>query len=124
MTSGVTLQDFCRSVGEELTRIDSSLADYISSQYSNEKVNDTNKPNSSNEVLTTGLKAMLKPMIRSMFVGFVECPVAMFMWDQWILGIDVGDYDVWVPLATLTLLLLKEPLMRATNVCSFYANSI
>ncbi|XP_063713291.1 uncharacterized protein LOC134841318 isoform X2 [Symsagittifera roscoffensis] len=115
-TTGVKLQEFCKGVGEELRKIDSSLTDYISSLYSQEKVNDTTKPDSANEVLTASLKAMLKPLIRSMFVGFLECEVVLYMWDQWLMGLDVGgDYDVWTPLATLTLLLMKEPLMRATN---------
>ncbi|XP_075264161.1 uncharacterized protein LOC142356058 isoform X2 [Convolutriloba macropyga] len=114
-TGGTKLHEFCRSVGTELTRIDSSLTDYISSLYSREKVTDTTNANSANEVLTAGLKAMLKPMIRSMFVGFVECEVVLYMWDQWLMGLDTPEYDVWLPLATLTILLMKEPLMRATN---------
>ncbi|XP_071502366.1 uncharacterized protein [Diadema antillarum] len=69
--------------------------------------------------LAESLKQITRPMIRSIFVGYLSLEAVLFIWDQHVIGLDAPEFDVIPPIMVLILLLHKTQLMEcqtATDV--------
>ncbi|VDI26236.1 Hypothetical predicted protein [Mytilus galloprovincialis] len=69
-------------------------------------------------LLTEGLMTLIRPMIRSVFVTYLKMDTLLYIWDQYMIGVDTpGFNNEWLAIVTVTLLgLIKEKLKEATSV--------
>ncbi|KAL4224027.1 hypothetical protein ACF0H5_017484 [Mactra antiquata] len=68
-------------------------------------------------VLKDGLTILIRPLIRSMFVGYLRMDSLLYVWDQYMIGIDTPGFNVEL-LAIVTAIilgLLKDKLKEAQN---------
>ncbi|XP_052072287.1 uncharacterized protein LOC127710461 isoform X4 [Mytilus californianus] len=68
-------------------------------------------------LLTEGLMTLIRPMIRSVFVTYLKMDTLLYIWDQYMIGVDTpGFNNEWLAIVTVTLLgLIKEKLKEATS---------
>ncbi|XP_060558814.1 uncharacterized protein LOC132719086 [Ruditapes philippinarum] len=56
-------------------------------------------------VLKDGLTILIRPLIRSMFVGYLRMDTLLFVWDQYMIGLDSPGFNVEL-LAIITAIIL------------------
>ncbi|XP_033627019.1 uncharacterized protein LOC117289929 isoform X2 [Asterias rubens] len=66
--------------------------------------------------MVQGIKPLVRPMSRCLFVGYLSLDAVMFVWDQYILGLDRPDYDVIPSLAAIVLMLLRKYLLQCQSL--------
>ncbi|XP_053375032.1 uncharacterized protein LOC123533928 isoform X2 [Mercenaria mercenaria] len=61
-------------------------------------------------VLKDGLTILIRPLIRAMFVGYLRMDTLLYVWDQYMIGLDSPGYNVeWLAIVTAIILgLLKD----------------
>ncbi|XP_052802733.1 uncharacterized protein LOC128232959 isoform X2 [Mya arenaria] len=61
-------------------------------------------------VLKDGLTILVRPLIRSMFVGYLRLDTLLYVWDQYMIGLDTPGFNVeWLAIVTAIILgLLKD----------------
>ncbi|KAI1893539.1 hypothetical protein AGOR_G00124770 [Albula goreensis] len=64
------------------------------------------------ESLLTGVKDILQPVIEVFFVGYLAMPSLLYVWDQYIIGLDSPSYDCLPAFCFAFLLLLKDHLQH------------
>ncbi|KAJ8318236.1 LOW QUALITY PROTEIN: hypothetical protein KUTeg_003327 [Tegillarca granosa] len=71
--------------------------------------------------LMDGMTAMLRPAIRSMFVTFLRTDTLLYVWDQYMIGIDTPGFSTeWMSIVCVTTIgLLKEKIRESGSVRQF-----
>ncbi|XP_013383272.1 uncharacterized protein LOC106153737 [Lingula anatina] len=69
-------------------------------------------------VFEEGLTTLVRPCIKALFVGFLNIDTVLYIWDQYIIGLDVPGYHTeCLPVFTVVyLMLLKDQLMRCDDI--------
>ncbi|XP_032823762.1 uncharacterized protein LOC116950238 [Petromyzon marinus] len=67
------------------------------------------------EAVMIGLVALLQPVVRVLFVGFLQLEVLLYVWDQYILGLEQPAYDCLPAFCLCLLLLLRDQLLTCDN---------
>ncbi|ESP02547.1 hypothetical protein LOTGIDRAFT_171946 [Lottia gigantea] len=71
---------------------------------------------SSKAVLTEGLTMLIRPFIRAVFVGYLKMDVLLYVWDQYIIGLDIPGFGTeWLAVVTATLLGLLQEYLKNCN---------
>lgn len=65
--------------------------------------------------LAENLKQVTRPMIRSMFVGYLSSDAILYVWDQHILGLDAPEFDIIPAITVLIFIYLKKPLLACNS---------
>ncbi|XP_072047910.1 uncharacterized protein [Amphiura filiformis] len=68
------------------------------------------------EALLEGLKSLIRPMVRCMFVGYLTLDTVLYIWDQHIIGLDTPIYDIVPTMAAVVLKLLNQTLMECSTL--------
>ncbi|XP_019622029.1 PREDICTED: uncharacterized protein LOC109468212 [Branchiostoma belcheri] len=100
---------FADTVADLLQQHDDHLATAISTAFA------TDKGNPSRTNLVQGLKTLLQPLLRVMFVGYLQLDCLLYIWDQYIIGLDVPAYQVLPTISTVLLMLLREHFFKCKN---------
>ncbi|XP_069617200.1 uncharacterized protein [Ranitomeya imitator] len=86
-----------------LQTLDQSLAQTIQNIYAGEAAN-------SEDALTFGLQRMLQPVFQVFFVGYLNMNTLLYVWDQYILGLDVPEFNCLPAYGLAFLILLQRNL--------------
>ncbi|XP_078599410.1 uncharacterized protein LOC144874756 isoform X2 [Branchiostoma floridae x Branchiostoma japonicum] len=100
---------FADTVADLLKQHDDHLATAISTAFATEKVTP------SRTSLEEGLQTLLQPLLRVMFVGYLQMDCLLYIWDQYIIGLDVPAYQVLPTISTVLLMLLREHFFKCKN---------
>ncbi|XP_038056407.1 uncharacterized protein LOC119728290 [Patiria miniata] len=63
-----------------------------------------------------GIKPLIRPMVRCLFVGYLSLDAVMYVWDQYIIGLDAPDYDIIPSMAVSVLILLRKYLLQCDSL--------
>ncbi|KAH3885194.1 uncharacterized protein LOC127839191 [Dreissena polymorpha] len=68
-------------------------------------------------VLKDGLTILIRPLIRAMFVGYLRMETLLYVWDQYMIGLDTPGFNVeWLAIVTAIILgLLKDKFKECTT---------
>ncbi|KAK6184233.1 hypothetical protein SNE40_002067 [Patella caerulea] len=70
----------------------------------------------SQAVLLDGLTMSIRSVIRAVFVGYLKMDVLLYVWDQYIIGMDVPGFGTeWLAVAMATLLGLLQDKLKECN---------
>ncbi|XP_044139681.1 uncharacterized protein LOC122930386 [Bufo gargarizans] len=83
-----------------LQTLDQRLAETIQKIYANEARNPE-------DALTLGLQRMLQPIFQVFFVGYLKMNTLLYVWDQYILGLDEPQFNC-IPVFSLAFLILVQ----------------
>ncbi|XP_039612484.1 uncharacterized protein LOC120531285 [Polypterus senegalus] len=70
---------------------------------------------SPHQTLLRGLSSILHPVLRVFFVGYLNMTTLLYVWDQYIIGLDKPSYNCATALSFTFVFLLKEPLKTCTT---------
>ncbi|KAJ8368353.1 hypothetical protein SKAU_G00083810 [Synaphobranchus kaupii] len=98
---GTESDDLFEEVASMLNQKDKELASVIRRVHSP-------KDGQIKDPLLKGVKELLQPIIQVFFVGYLDMPVLLYVWDQYIIGLDSPLYDCLPVFAFAFLLLLRE----------------
>ncbi|XP_077995375.1 uncharacterized protein LOC144448905 isoform X2 [Glandiceps talaboti] len=101
------MQNFTDTVATLLEKHDEELATHIMNLFS-----PTEGEMGTHETLVEGLRAIIRPMVRSLFVGYLQLDTVMYVWDQYIIGLDVPEYDIIPVFTVVTLMLLRDHILE------------
>ncbi|XP_070572831.1 uncharacterized protein [Ptychodera flava] len=101
------MQNFTDSVASLLEKYDEELATHLKNLFS-----PTEGEMGTRETLVAGLKGLIRPMVRCLFVGYLQLDTVMYIWDQYIIGLDVPEYDIVPVFTVITLMLLREHILE------------
>jgi hypothetical protein len=78
----------------------------------------TASPGMEDATFKTTFKSLYIPLIGCLFSGYLNMEALMFVWDQYVIGSDVGGFnDELVPLiAAIILILMREQLMSVATL--------
>ncbi|GFO15113.1 hypothetical protein PoB_004161800, partial [Plakobranchus ocellatus] len=111
------MRGFVDKIATILEKDYSETANLISKNYvpAREKIVATEK--GSRAVLVDGLIDLVRPMARTMLVGFLSFETLLYVWDQYIIGQDVPGFSTeWLAVVMATLLgLLHDKLKNCKN---------
>ncbi|KAK7499097.1 hypothetical protein BaRGS_00009644 [Batillaria attramentaria] len=63
----------------------------------------------SHALLREGLTELLRPIVRAMFVGYLQMDTLLYVWDQYIIGLDVPGFGTeWLAVVAATMLGLLQ----------------
>ncbi|XP_069470036.1 uncharacterized protein [Ambystoma mexicanum] len=62
------------------------------------------------ESLKRGVQSLLEPVIQCLFTGFLQMKTLLYVWDQYILGLDQPTYNCLPAFSLAFILLLRDPL--------------
>ncbi|XP_061072682.1 uncharacterized protein LOC133107658 isoform X2 [Conger conger] len=65
--------------------------------------------------LLKGVKEILQPIVQVFFVGYLDTPALLYVWDQYIIGLDSPLYDCLPAFSFAFLLLLREHFQRCST---------
>ncbi|XP_063811910.1 uncharacterized protein LOC135049882 isoform X2 [Pseudophryne corroboree] len=97
-----------QSMALSLKKIDQHLAQTIQNTYSAEA-------ESPEEALTFGLQRMVQPVFHVLFVGYLNMNTLLYVWDQYIIGLDEPSYNCLPAIGLVFLILLKEHLTGCSS---------
>ncbi|XP_066551196.1 uncharacterized protein LOC136717661 [Amia ocellicauda] len=63
------------------------------------------------ESLIRGVRSILQPVLRVMFVGFLNMTTLLYIWDQYIIGLDRPSYNCIPAFSCAFMLLLRDRLL-------------
>ncbi|XP_043910459.1 uncharacterized protein LOC122787678 [Protopterus annectens] len=63
------------------------------------------------DALLRGIKTILVPAVQTLFVGLLQARTVMYIWDQYIIGLDEPSYDCIPTFSLAFLLLLRKDLL-------------
>ncbi|XP_053312961.1 uncharacterized protein LOC128474620 [Spea bombifrons] len=92
-----------------LKKLDSDLAQTIQSIYTSQ----ANKL--PQEALLLGTHRILQPILQVLFVGYLNMNTLMYVWDQYIIGLDEPVYNCLPAFSLAFLMLLREHLSACTS---------
>ncbi|KAL8614021.1 hypothetical protein ACOMHN_023256 [Nucella lapillus] len=111
------MRGFGQKVGDILQQHYPELATSISDAYlpAREKIVATEA--GSNVLLKEGLTELLRPMVRSMLVGYLQMETLLYVWDNYVIGMDVPGFGTeWLAVVCATMLaLLQDKLKEAKS---------
>ncbi|XP_066455597.1 uncharacterized protein [Eleutherodactylus coqui] len=91
-----------------LKTLDQRLAQTIQTIYASEARNPE-------DALTVGLQRMLHPIFQVFFVGYLNITTLLYMWDQYILGLDEPEFNCLPAFGLAFLILLQRHLSGSTT---------
>ncbi|XP_022103716.1 uncharacterized protein LOC110986276 [Acanthaster planci] len=94
-----SMEAFAKQIAGMLQEKDEALAEHFHQVFSGHFAGPS--------ALTQGIKTLVRPMVRCLFVGYLSLDAVMYVWDQYIIGLDVPDYDI-VPCMTVSVLMLQR----------------
>nr|XP_006812621.1 PREDICTED: uncharacterized protein LOC102808036 [Saccoglossus kowalevskii] len=100
------MQNFTDSVAKLLETNDEELSKHLKTLFS-----PTEADEGTHDTLIEGLKSLIRPMVRCLFVGYLQLDTVMFIWDQYIIGLDVPEYDIVPVVTVVTLMLLRDHIL-------------
>ncbi|PIK60040.1 hypothetical protein BSL78_03038 [Apostichopus japonicus] len=59
-----------------------------------------------------GKLTVIRPMVRSMLVGYLSLDMVLFVWDQYLIGLDAPNYDIIPVITALTISLLRLQVLQ------------
>ncbi|XP_067670758.1 uncharacterized protein [Haliotis asinina] len=90
---------------------------------SKEKIVTTEK--GSQVLLMEGLTELVRPLIRTMFVGYLKMDALLYVWDQYVIGLDAAGFDTeWLSVVTATLLGLMADKLKEAKSSTSMANAL
>ncbi|XP_078488888.1 uncharacterized protein LOC144746094 [Ciona intestinalis] len=98
--------DIYAQIGLLLRKEEPALASTIADAY-------TAETNVRTNVITVSCEALFRPMLKPLFVGYLDLETVMFIWDQIISCQDVQQYTPVPMLATCLILLAQDSLRDA-----------
>ncbi|XP_041349951.1 LOW QUALITY PROTEIN: uncharacterized protein LOC121369143 [Gigantopelta aegis] len=111
------MKGFVDKVGGHLQTLYPDVSRMISKTYvpAKEKIVATEK--GSQALLNEGLTGLIRPLIRTMFVGYLKSETLLFVWDQYVIGLDVAGFsNEWLAVITATIFgLLADKLQDAQS---------
>ncbi|PVD31188.1 hypothetical protein C0Q70_06600 [Pomacea canaliculata] len=110
------LRGFAQRVGSVLQQHYSDIAKAVSDAYlpAREKIVATES--GSNVLLKEGLMELIRPVTRSMFVGYLKLDTLMYVWDNYIIGLDVPGFgSEWLAIIMATLLGLLQDKLKSSK---------
>ncbi|ELU01451.1 hypothetical protein CAPTEDRAFT_186844 [Capitella teleta] len=120
------LKAFCTKVANHILARSPETSKVIVEAFASAK--DKNKASdAANEaVLADAIEQLVHPTIRSMFVGYVNMDVLLYIWDQYIIGLDApGFHDEFLPaVLAIYLMLVKENLRAAETVSRYFLEDL
>ncbi|GFS25981.1 hypothetical protein ElyMa_001702300 [Elysia marginata] len=111
------MRGFVDKVASLLEKHYSETSSLISRNYvpAREKIVATEK--GSRAVLVEGLTDLVRPMARTMLIGFLNFETLLYVWDQYVIGLDVPSFSTeWLAVVMATLIgLLHDKLKSCKN---------
>ncbi|XP_067824062.1 uncharacterized protein [Heptranchias perlo] len=97
-------EDCFEEVANLLDEKDKEISDIIQKIYAQQT---GNRPR---EDLLRGLQSILRPVISTLFVGYLSMDTVLYIWDQYIIGLDEPSYNCIPPFSLAFIHLLREHL--------------
>ncbi|CAN2391498.1 hypothetical protein PRIEUP_LOCUS1538 [Pristimantis euphronides] len=97
-----------QKMSSSLQTLDRSLAQTIQNIYATEARNPE-------DTLTIGLQRMMQPVFQVFFVGYLNMNTLLYVWDQYILGLDAPEFNCLPTFGLTFLLLLRRHLNGSTT---------
>ncbi|XP_059163173.1 uncharacterized protein LOC131946430 [Physella acuta] len=107
------MKGFVNKVAVILEKHYPDVSTVISKTYipAREKIIATEK--GSRALLLEGLQELIRPMVRTMLIGYLNFETLLFVWDQYIIGLDVPGFSAeWLSVAIATLLGLEHEKLK------------
>ncbi|XP_005096813.2 uncharacterized protein LOC101844992 [Aplysia californica] len=112
-THNEEMQGFISKVASILEKHYSQTAALVSKVFtpSREKIVATEK--GSRAVLVDGLMELVRPLARTMLVGYLNFETLLYVWDQYIIGLDVPAFSAeWLSVVVATMLGLEHEKLK------------
>ncbi|XP_018413129.1 PREDICTED: uncharacterized protein LOC108787928 [Nanorana parkeri] len=97
-----------QSIALSLEKIDPNLAHAVQNLY-------TSHAEDPEYALTLAMQRILQPVFQVFFVGYLNMNTLLYVWDQYILGLDEPSYNCLPALGLTFLLLLQSHLIRCSS---------
>uniref|UniRef100_UPI00398EABE9 uncharacterized protein isoform X2 n=1 Tax=Pristiophorus japonicus TaxID=55135 RepID=UPI00398EABE9 len=97
-------EDYFEEVANLLDEKDKEVSDIIQTIYAQQA------DNQSREDLLRGLQSILRPVISTLFVGYLSMETVLYVWDQYIIGLDQPSYNCIPAFCVAFIHLLREDL--------------
>ncbi|KAG8590612.1 hypothetical protein GDO81_006812 [Engystomops pustulosus] len=97
-----------QTMSSKLQSVDRNLAETIQNIYSTEASNP-------DDALILGLQRILQPIYQVFFVGYLNMNTLLYVWDQYILGLDEPEFNCLPDFGLAFLMLLQRHLKGLTT---------
>ncbi|KAK7088108.1 uncharacterized protein [Littorina saxatilis] len=119
------MKGFAQKVGSILQELYPNLASAISDAYlpAREKIVATES--GSQVLLKEGLTELLRPIVRSMLVGYLKMETLLYVWDNYVIGLDAPGFSTeWLAVVCATMLGLMQDKLKEAKAPAAMENVI
>nr|XP_033777322.1 uncharacterized protein LOC117348864 [Geotrypetes seraphini] len=71
----------------------------------------TRQANKAQDSMLTAVQCMLQPVVQALFAGFLSMSTLLYVWDQYIIGLDQPAYNCLPAISVVFILLLRDHLI-------------
>ncbi|XP_030078290.1 uncharacterized protein LOC115482553 isoform X2 [Microcaecilia unicolor] len=103
-TEDSTGRNMYEEVASLLHQINRDLANTIQGIY-------TQQANKAPDSVPTGVQCMMQPVVQALFAGFLSMSTLLYVWDQYIIGLDQPAYNCLPAISAAFILLLQDHLV-------------